>query len=70
MFFGTPFELPLDQRMERTFDWMIGSNELISWQGYQSFEFYCAQVPKIDDQSNLNECPDYLLTLTPQPKSP
>lgn len=69
-FFGTPFELPLDQRMRYIFGRMTGSTELIPWQGYQSFRFYCAQVPKSDDLFNSNDCPDFTFTPTPQPKNP
>jgi hypothetical protein len=68
--FGTPFESPLDERMKRIFAPMTGSYELIPWQGYQSFAFYCAQVSKSDDLFNSDGCPDFTFTPTPQPKNP
>jgi hypothetical protein len=69
-FFGTPFELPLDDRMKHIFGTNTGSYELIPWQDYQSFAFYCSQVPKNEDLYISNGCPDYVLTLTPHPKNP
>lgn len=66
-FFGIPFELPLDDRMKRIFGRMTDSYELIPWQGYQSFAFYCGQLPKSDDRFNSNDCPDF--TFTPTPKN-
>lgn len=68
--FGKPFALPLDQRMKSIFGRMTNSYELVPWQGYQSFIFYCAQVPRNVDpvRSPYTDCPDFGRKLLP--KSP
>jgi hypothetical protein len=53
--------LPLPDTTLRMFRQRYSSSHLITWQGYQSYEFYCAQVPKESEE----ECPR--IALTPQP---